>query len=94
MKRSFKEFNKMWEDAAANSAGGGGIAGIGIGPDGEPGLNKAQMKKHKKRVQQSDGRTKEGKQFIRRILDRSAAKEAKKMANQQKINADSIKTKS
>ena len=26
------------EDAPANSAGGGGIAGIGVGPDGEPGV--------------------------------------------------------
>ena len=26
------------EDAPANSAGGGNIAGIGVGPDGEPGI--------------------------------------------------------
>ena len=28
------------EDVAVNSAGGGNIAGIGIGPDGEPGVKK------------------------------------------------------
>ena len=28
------------EDAPANSAGSGGIAGIGVGPDGEPGVKK------------------------------------------------------
>jgi|TARA_B110000503_G_scaffold108253_1_gene161872 hypothetical protein len=33
-----------------NSAGGGAIAGIGVGPDGEPGVSKNTMKKHKKRV--------------------------------------------
>tara|TARA_B100000029_G_C17514333_1_gene937484 strand:- start:909 stop:1208 length:300 start_codon:yes stop_codon:yes gene_type:complete len=38
---------KMWEDAAANSAGGGGIAGIGVGPKGEPGVH---MKKKKKKL--------------------------------------------
>ena len=37
----------MWEDAAANSAGGGGIAGIGVGDKGEPGVH---MKKKKKKV--------------------------------------------
>jgi hypothetical protein len=36
---------KMWEDAAANSAGGGGIDGIGVGAKGEPGV---RMKKKKK----------------------------------------------
>lgn len=34
---------KMTEDAPANSAGTGAVAGIGIGPQGEPGVNK---KKH------------------------------------------------
>jgi hypothetical protein len=36
--------NKMGEDAPANSAGGGGVAGIGVGPDGEPGVNKKDKK--------------------------------------------------
>ena len=35
--------------APVNSAGSGAIAGIGVGPDGEPGLTPAQMKRYKKR---------------------------------------------
>ena len=31
---------RMREDAPVNSAGGGQIAGIGVGPKGEPGINK------------------------------------------------------
>ena len=33
------------EDAPANSAGGGGVAGIGVGADGEPGINVKKKKK-------------------------------------------------
>ena len=41
---------KMWEDAAANSAGGGGIAGIGVGDKGEPGVHMKKKKKKEKEV--------------------------------------------
>lgn len=68
---TFKSF-KMWEQAA-NSAGAGGIHGIGIGPKGEPGVH---LKKKKKKIY--DGRTKEGKRFVERILARRAARESKK----------------
>ena len=44
---------KMWEDAAANSAGGGGIDGIGVGAKGEPGVH---MKKKKKKELKDDHR--------------------------------------
>jgi hypothetical protein len=37
------------EDAPTMSAGSGAIAGIGVGPDGEPGFTPAQMKKYKKK---------------------------------------------
>ena len=40
--------NAFKEEAPANSAGSGNIAGIGVGPDGEPGVTKAQQKKKKK----------------------------------------------
>ena len=33
------------EDAPANAAGGGGVAGIGVGPDGEPGIHVKKKKK-------------------------------------------------
>jgi hypothetical protein len=40
------DFEKsMNEDAPANAVGGGAIAGLGVGPQGEPGVN---MKKKKK----------------------------------------------
>lgn len=37
------------EDAPTVSAGSGAIAGIGVGPQGEPGLTPEQMKRHKAR---------------------------------------------
>ena len=64
MKRTFKEYEAMWEDAAANSIGGGGVA---MPADMMP---KAAHLKHKKKVKMYDGRTKEGKALIKRILDR------------------------
>jgi hypothetical protein len=45
--KSFKEF--INEDAPVNAAGGGAIAGIGVGPDGEPGVSPKAHKKHKKK---------------------------------------------
>lgn len=36
------------EDAPINNVGGGAIAGLGVGPDGEPGLSKAAQKKQQK----------------------------------------------
>ena len=74
MRRTFKEYEAMWEDAAANSVGGGGVA---MPADMMP---KDKHKKHKERVKKSvyDGRTKEGKKFVERILARRNAREALK----------------
>jgi hypothetical protein len=36
--KTFKKFRK--EDAPANNVGGGNIAGVGVGPAGEPGIKK------------------------------------------------------
>lgn len=44
-----KKFEIMIEDGIVNSAGGGAIAGIGVGKDGEPGVSKKRQKK----IQQS-----------------------------------------
>jgi len=41
---------KMWEDAAANSAGGGGVDGIGVGSKGEPGVKLKKKKKKEKEI--------------------------------------------
>jgi hypothetical protein len=49
------------EDAPANSAGGGNVHGIGVGPYGEPGIDPKKKKKHQilvDRGSQIDGRTK------------------------------------
>jgi len=32
------------EDAPTNSVGGGGVAGVGIGPQGEPGIPKKKLR--------------------------------------------------
>ena len=37
------------EDAPANAAGGGGVAGIGVGADGEPGIRPDAANKYKKK---------------------------------------------
>lgn len=37
------------EDAPINNAGGGAIAGIGVGPDGEPGMGRRIVNKYKKK---------------------------------------------
>ena len=70
MRRTFKEYEAMWEDAAANSVAGGGVS---MPADA---MSKSAHKKHKKRIY--DGRTKEGKKFVKRILARRTAREALK----------------
>ena len=45
-----RKFEIMIEDGVAvNSAGGGAVAGIGVGPQGEPGVSKAAQKKIQKK---------------------------------------------
>jgi len=41
---------KVMEDGIGMSAGSGAIAGIGIGTQGEPGLTRAQQKRHRSRA--------------------------------------------
>lgn len=71
---TFKDYNTMWEDAAANAVAHGGVA---MPSDMMP---KDKQKKHKTQVQKRvyDGRTKEGKKFVERILARRAAREQNK----------------
>jgi hypothetical protein len=45
-----EEYTILMEDAPTMSAGGGFIAGIGIGPDGEPGVHHNKKKRKKKDV--------------------------------------------
>ena len=66
MKLTWKEVSpysgqEIEEDAPTNSAGGGNVHGIGVGPYGEPGINPKKKKKHQilvDRGSQIDGRTK------------------------------------
>jgi hypothetical protein len=45
-----RKFEIMIEDGVAvNNAGGGAVAGIGVGPHGEPGVSKAAQKKIQKK---------------------------------------------
>lgn len=44
---------KLSEDAPANSAGSGAIAGLGVGQQGEPGVLLTARKKHKKRARET-----------------------------------------
>ena len=68
--KSFQEYCKQWEEAAANSVAGGGVD---LAPNA---MGKKALLKRKKKVY--DGRTKEGKKFIERMLARRAAREATK----------------
>ncbi len=62
-----KNFKEVWEEAA-NSVGGGGVS--------MPADAVHDKKKKKKDIY--DGRTKAGRKFVERILNRRKAAEAKK----------------
>lgn len=73
-KHSKKSLNEFMEDAPANSAGGGNIAGIGVGPDGEPGvhLSKRGIRIGKSGTRRKMGRSISGVQFLKRRMFRGA----------------------
>ena len=74
-----KNFKDMWEDAAANSVGNDGVD------------MPADVQHDKKRKKKSvyDGRTKEGRKFVEKMLARRKAKEI----NASKQNAASVSMK-
>lgn len=74
-----KNFKDVWEDAAANSVSGGGVD--------MPADVQHDKKKRKKAVY--DGRTKEGRKFVEKMLARRKAKEI----NASKQNAASVSMK-
>ena len=53
------------EDAPANAVGGGNVAGLGVGPMGEPGVHPRKKKKKKETL--IDGRTKAYRQHRERL---------------------------
>lgn len=81
MPKHYKEMmdeiiNKIDEDAPANAAGSGNIAGIGVGPDGEPGIRKKDDDKKdplmfakpiKRKIKESDDNNNV---VLRNIIDR------------------------
>ena len=68
--KSFQEYCKQWEDAAANAVGHGGVD---MAPNA---MGKKALLKRKKKVY--DGRTKEGKKFVERMLANRERHEAAK----------------
>ncbi len=54
--------SSMLEDAPANAAGSGAVAGIGVGPDGEPGRAKSVMRSMLRRVGMSKAKRKKRKE--------------------------------
>jgi hypothetical protein len=53
--KRFKGYlEEMNEDVAVNSAGGGAIAGLGVGPAGEPGIKKKPKMLRRKKLYTED----------------------------------------
>jgi len=77
-----KKFKDMWEDAAANSVGAGGV---------DMPADIQQAKKKKKPVY--DGRTKAGRKFVEKMLARRTAKKAAQDLTAQKTNMASVQMK-
>lgn len=54
---TFKKFvSKLNEDAPVNAVGGGNIAGVGVGPQGEPGIKKRPRIFRRKGLKRNDRR--------------------------------------
>ena len=83
--KSFNEYIKQWEDAAANSVAGGGVD---MAPNA---MGKKALLKRKKKVY--DGRTKEGKKFVERMIAKRNARMEKRRMEQAKKNAQTVETK-
>ena len=67
-------FTGIEEDAPTNAVGGGSVAGLGVGPMGEPGVHPRRKKKKKETL--IDGRTKAYRQH-REKLEAQREKRAK-----------------
>ena len=74
------------EDMPTNAAGRGAVAGIGVGPDGEPGINP----KKKKKKTLIDARSKSYKVHRERLEKARAKREEKKSKLAQKVAEDTL----
>jgi len=72
-----KNFKDVWEDAAANSVAGGGVS------------LPADAVKPKRKKSVYDGRTKEGRKFVERMV---ARKKSRKDAEEKKLHAQNMKS--
>tara|TARA_B100001093_G_scaffold287842_1_gene274992 strand:+ start:938 stop:1369 length:432 start_codon:yes stop_codon:yes gene_type:complete len=72
-----KNFKDVWEDAAANSVAGGGVS------------LPADAVKPKRKKSVYDGRTKEGRKFVERMV---ARKRSRKDAEEKKLYAQNMKS--
>lgn len=80
-----KSFKDIWEDAAANSVAGGGVS--------LPADAVYDKKKKKKVERRYDGRTKEGKKFVERMIAKRNARLEKRRLEQAKKNAQTVEAK-
>ena len=75
------------EDMPTNAAGRGAVAGIGVGPDGEPGYD---PKKKKRKRTLIDARSKSYRQHRERLEKARAKREEKKSKLAQKVAEDTL----
>ena len=75
------------EDMPTNAAGRGAVAGIGVGPDGEPGYD---PKKKKRKRTLIDARSKSYRQHRARLEKARAKREEKKSKLAQKVAEDTL----
>jgi len=81
------------DEEPANAVGGGNIAGLGIGPDGEPGVSKKNQKKHKKRIRDIMGTVKMEDAVAAANLKARQASELELMKDRQDKDKERIKLK-
>ena len=74
-------FTGIEEDAPTNAVGGGSVAGLGVGPMGEPGVHRRKKKKKETLI---DGRTKAYRQH-REKLERARLKRLEDKKNRGKF---------
>ena len=81
------------DEEPANAVGGGNIAGLGIGPDGEPGVSKKNQKKHKKRIRDIMGTVKMEDAVAQAQMKARQAAEADRLKDQQDKEKERLKLK-
>jgi len=81
------------EEEPTNSVGSGAIARLGVGPDGEPGVSKKNMKKHKKRIRDIMGTVKMEDAVAQAQLKARQASEIEIMKQRQDKEKERIKLK-